>query len=227
MFSNHSCGWGPIIPAQVMIRFWLLETWLKVVDVKIYAHPDYCLWLAATIWYNLLKVKDLVWIPLPFYNGFQELFFRGMISFCLHYTFVRRRNMVTLIAELGSRPAQRVLQALASWTGHVRREVVIDEKRSRGPRLHQDSRFSSSSSSSTSPSASAPALYFPRTHVGGNCPVVTDGHNFPSPSPPPSPQSQPNLLPTTSNPPKDHISVIEPPFSSFWGLVYQTRSLIC
>ena len=37
--------------------------------------------------------------------------------------------MVTLIAELGSRPAQRVLQALASWTGHVRREVVIDEKK--------------------------------------------------------------------------------------------------
>ena len=102
MFSNHSCGWGPIIPAQVMIRFWLLETWLKVVDVKIYAHLDYCLWLAATIWYNLLKVKDLVSIPLPLCNGFQELFFRGMISFCLHYTFVRRRNMVTLIAELGA-----------------------------------------------------------------------------------------------------------------------------
>ena len=40
--------------------------------------------------------------------------------------------MVTLIAELGSRPAQRVLQALASWTGHVRREVVIDEKRREG-----------------------------------------------------------------------------------------------
>ena len=120
--------------------------------------------------------------------------------------------MVTLIAELGSRPAQRVLQALASWTGDVRREVVIDEKRSRGQRLDQDSRFSSSSSSSTSPSASAPALYFPRTHVGGNCPVVTDGHNFPSPSPPPRPQSQPNLLPTTSNPPKDHIQSSSPRF---------------
>ena len=65
--------------------------------------------------------------------------------------------MVTLIAELGSRPAQRVLQALASWTGDVRREVVIDEKRSRGQLLHQDSRFSSSSSSSTSSSSSPPS----------------------------------------------------------------------
>ena len=68
--------------------------------------------------------------------------------------------MVTLIARHREPPSQQAIQE---------REKYLEM------RMRRKDGFSSSSALGPQPFIS------PHTHVGGNCPVVTDGHNFPNP----------------------------------------------